>query len=99
LHESEKTKITPEKRGERDQLVNTHKGKGMCKLNVKLRFTEFPIPSFIEGFGLSFREFPRLVGRYCSSLLTKQERGTPKTKHDKVSRTMGWETLDFPKNL
>ena len=28
--------------------------------------TEFPLPSFIEIFRLSFREFPRLVGRYCS---------------------------------
>ena len=28
--------------------------------------TEFPIPSFIEAFRLSFREFPRLVGRYCN---------------------------------
>ena len=28
--------------------------------------TEFPIPSFIEIFWLSFREFPGLVGRYCS---------------------------------
>ena len=28
--------------------------------------TEFPIPSFKEMFRLSFREFPRLVGRYCS---------------------------------
>ena len=27
---------------------------------------EFPIPSFIEVFRLSFREFPRLVGCYCS---------------------------------
>ena len=30
------------------------------------RSTEFPIPSFIEVFWLSFRESPRLVGRYCS---------------------------------
>ena len=28
--------------------------------------TEFPIPSFIEIFWLSFREFPRLMGHYCS---------------------------------
>ena len=33
------------------------------------------------------------MGRYCSYLLPKQGRGTPKTKHDKISRTMGWETL------
>ena len=57
--------------------------------------SEFPIPSFIEICRLSFREFPRLVGRYCSYLLPKQGRGTPKTKHDKISRTMGWETLQF----
>ena len=55
--------------------------------------TEFPIPSFIEIFRLSFREFPRLVGRYCIYLLPKQGRGTPKTKHDEISRTMGWGTL------
>ena len=29
-------------------------------------YTEFPIQSFIEVFRISFREFPRLVGRYCS---------------------------------
>ena len=28
--------------------------------------TEFPIPSVIEIFRLSFREYLRLVGRYCS---------------------------------
>ena len=28
--------------------------------------TEFPIPTFIEVFRLSFREFHRLVGRYCT---------------------------------
>ena len=28
--------------------------------------TGFPIPSFIEVFRISFREFPRLVGRSCS---------------------------------
>ena len=28
--------------------------------------TEFPIPSCREVFWKSFREFPRLVGRYCS---------------------------------
>ena len=28
--------------------------------------TEFPIPFFIEVFRLSFREFPWLIGRYCS---------------------------------
>ena len=35
---------------------------------LKQRFssTEFPIPSFIEVFRTSFREFPRLVGRSCS---------------------------------
>ena len=51
--------------------------------------TEFPIPSFIEVFQLSFSEFPRLVGHYCSYLLLKEGRGTPKTKHDKISRIMG----------
>ena len=30
------------------------------------RSTEFPIPSCIEVFRISFREFPRLVGRSCS---------------------------------
>ena len=32
----------------------------------QLLCTEFPIPSFMEVFGLRFRELPRLVGRYCS---------------------------------
>ena len=31
-----------------------------------VRHTGFPIPSFIEVFGISIREFPRLVGRSCS---------------------------------
>ena len=31
-----------------------------------LRNTEFPIPSCREVFQILFREFPRLVGRYCS---------------------------------
>ena len=44
---------------------------------VHVTLTEFPIPSFIQFFGLSFREFPRLVGRYCSQQLPKQGRGTP----------------------
>ena len=29
-------------------------------------YTEFPIPSCREVFRKSYREFPRLVGRYCS---------------------------------
>ena len=32
----------------------------------KVQCTEFPIPSCREVFRNSFREFPRLVGRYCS---------------------------------
>ena len=28
--------------------------------------TEFPIPSFVEVFRLSFGVFPQLVGHYCS---------------------------------
>ena len=48
-------------------------------------YAEFPIPSCREVFWKSFRDFPRLVGRYCSQLLPKQGRGTPKTEHDKIS--------------
>ena len=42
---------------------NLHLG---VKLKLNNNLTEFPIPSFIEVFWLSFREFPRLVGCYCS---------------------------------
>ena len=37
-----------------------------CLASSVTQCTEFPIPSFIEVFRLSFREFPRLLGRYCS---------------------------------
>ena len=40
---------------------------GLRKKNLMVRLsTEFPIPSFIEVFRISFREFPRLVGCPCS---------------------------------
>ena len=40
--------------------------KVMTQKTTSVNSTEFPIPSFIEVFRLSFREFPRLVGSYYS---------------------------------
>ena len=39
---------------------------GAYLINKFLRYTEFPIPSCREVFRKSVREFPWLVGRYCS---------------------------------
>ena len=45
-------------------------GRGLYFVEVKSlvpqQYTEFPIPSFIEVFRISFREFPRLLYRSCS---------------------------------
>ena len=52
-----------------------HSGRGVIISHYPMEYSanlhqqtnlEFPIPLFIEVFRLSFKEFPRLVGRYCS---------------------------------
>ena len=69
--------------------------------------TEFPIPSCVEIFRLSFRELseqrflarsdPKNNNKHSSehaiNLPTNTGIACPKTKHDEISRTMGWETL------
>ena len=48
-----------------------------CQIKLGHLYTEFPIPSFIEIFGISFGEFPRIVGyKLCiSDILPPFQRG------------------------
>ena len=56
------------------QAIQNWADSGTLKIQVSLTsprpdespYAEFSFPSFIEVVRLSFREFPQLVGRYCS---------------------------------
>ena len=57
-------------------LKGSQQGRQVSGMRSVISHTEFPIPSYGAVFQILFKEFPRLVGRYCSHLQPKQGRGT-----------------------
>ena len=58
-------RVSEERAPWKDSPINDQRAEALTPSRVG-GCTEFPIPSFIEVFRISFREFPRLVGHYCS---------------------------------